>query len=125
VEEISMDSQYFPIIGATCFGAVVGWMANHVLERATQVDIKWLGSMVGVLGGGAITALFPQASQMFAGYCIGLAGAFFLRVFFLPVARWVGAIFVQEAAREVDKPRSHTGNAKQSASSDHPKAGGP
>jgi hypothetical protein len=97
-----MDSQYFFIIGAACFGAVVGWMANHVLERATQIDVKWLGSMVGVLGGGAITALFEPRSLLFAGYCIGLAGAFFIRALFLPAVRWIGAFFTEEAKRRGD-----------------------
>jgi hypothetical protein len=61
----------FLILGAACFGAVIGWMANHVLQRADRLDVKWLGSMVTVLGGGAVTALFEPRSQLFAGYCIG------------------------------------------------------
>jgi len=78
-------------------------MANHVLEKAKQVDVKWLGSMIGILGGGAVTALFEPRSQLFGAYCVGLAGAFFIRVFLLPVVRWCGQFFADEAAREIAK----------------------
>jgi hypothetical protein len=92
-----------PVIGAVCFGTVIGWMANHVLERAKEVNVKWLGSMISILGGGAVTALFEPRSQLFGAYCIGLAGAFFIRVLCLPVVRWCGQFFAHEALREIEK----------------------
>jgi uncharacterized membrane protein YeaQ/YmgE (transglycosylase-associated protein family) len=93
-----------PLLGAVCFGAVVGWLANHVLEKATQVDVTWLGSMVGVIGGGAVTALFEPRSQVFGAYCIGLATAFFIRVVVRPVTQWFGLFVAQETERELKNP---------------------
>jgi hypothetical protein len=61
------------------FGGVVGWMAHHVLHRAARPDVKWLASMIAVIGGGAVTALFEPRSLLFGAYCIGLALAFFAR----------------------------------------------
>jgi hypothetical protein len=111
-----------PVVGAACFGGVVGWMANHVLERAKEVNTKWLGSMISILGGGAVTALFEPRSQLFGAYCVGLAGAFFIRVIFLPVIRWCSQFFADEAARELEKrhaKRSHPA-AKDGIATDPP-----
>ncbi len=71
--------EWLPLIGAMMFGAVVGWMAHFVLHRAARPDVKWLASMIAVIGGGAVTALFEPRSLLFGSYCIGLALAFFAR----------------------------------------------
>lgn len=68
---------WLPVAGVVLFGAVVGWVAGHVLRRTARPDVKWLASLVGVLGGGAVTALFPPQSVLFGAYCVGLAGGFF------------------------------------------------
>lgn len=69
--------EWLPLIGALAFGGVVGWTAHHILVSA-EADIKLLASIVGVIGGGAVTALFPAKGMLFGTYCIGLALAFFI-----------------------------------------------
>jgi len=71
--------EWIPLTGAALFGAVVGIMAHHVLNKAARPDVKWLAAMLAVIGGGAVTALFEARSVLFGCYCIGLAAAFFAR----------------------------------------------
>jgi hypothetical protein len=70
---------WLPLIGAFLFGAVVGWMAQQVLHNTARPDVKWLASMIAVLGAGVVTALFEPRSILFGAYCTGLALAFFIR----------------------------------------------
>jgi hypothetical protein len=64
--------------GAICFGAVVGWICYRTLRRNTDaVKLSDLATVVGVIGGGVVTALF-KSTDVFAGYSIGLAIGFFL-----------------------------------------------
>ena len=65
------------VIGATLFGAVVGSMVRRVLDQAAQFDTKGLASVVGVIGGAAVTALFSRNSMLFGAYAVGLGLAFF------------------------------------------------
>lgn len=66
-------------------------MVNHILVRAKTVDVKWLASLIGVIAGGAVLALFEPKSVLFGAYCVGLAAAFFGRVFLLSVAKVIPA----------------------------------
>ena len=75
----------FEIPGAFFFGAVVGWMAHRVYEVAPKPGVQWLGGMIGVVGGAAVTALF--SGQLFGAYSMGLGLAFFLRVAAAAIAR--------------------------------------
>lgn len=64
--------------GALCFGAVVGWICYRTLRRSTDpAKLSDLATVIGAVGGGAVTALFKTA-DLFAGYSIGLAIGFFL-----------------------------------------------
>ena len=74
-----------PPIGAAFFGAVVGWLAHHIFLRAKPVNVRWLATMIGVIGGGAVTALFERGSILFGAYCIGLGIAFFICVIKYPI----------------------------------------
>jgi ammonia channel protein AmtB len=72
--------------GALCFGAVVGWICYRTLRRTKDAaTLSDLSTVVGVIGGGVVTALF-KSSDMFAGYSIGLAIGFFL---YLIIGLWV------------------------------------
>jgi hypothetical protein len=71
--------EWIPLSGAALFGAVVGSMAHHILQKAERPDVKWFASMLAVIGGGAVTALFEARSVLFGAYCIGMAVAFFAR----------------------------------------------
>jgi NhaP-type Na+/H+ or K+/H+ antiporter len=65
------------LIGAVCFGIVLGWITYGTLRRLERRALTDLTSIVGVLGGAAVTALFPSRSATFGAYCIGLAIGFF------------------------------------------------
>jgi hypothetical protein len=65
-------------IGAGCFGIVVGWICYRTLRRNTDATkLSDLATVVGAVGGGAVTALF-KSTDLFASYSIGLAIGFFL-----------------------------------------------
>ena len=65
-------------IGALCFGLVIGWVTYRTLRRTQEtVAISNIASVIGAVGGGAVTALF-DSDIIFAWYCIGLAAGFFI-----------------------------------------------
>jgi CHAT domain len=63
--------------GAACFGLVIGWLTYRTLRLSARVALSQLASVLGMLGGGAVTLLFPASSGVFGSYCIGLAIGFF------------------------------------------------
>jgi uncharacterized membrane protein YeaQ/YmgE (transglycosylase-associated protein family) len=65
------------ILGPICFGIVVGWVTYRTLRRrGGQSGLSDIATVIGAVGGGAVTALFPQQS-LFNSYAIGLAIGFF------------------------------------------------
>jgi len=60
--------------GAICFGLVVGYITYRTLARTTdKAAITDLATVIGAIGGGAITALYgPADGSLFAMYSIGL-----------------------------------------------------
>jgi hypothetical protein len=78
------------LLGAAGFGAILGWFTYYVNRyRKSDVQLGDLVTVVGVLGGGAVLALFPARSDLFGAYGIGLFLGFFgyLLVLVLLVAR--------------------------------------
>lgn len=66
------------VIGALCFGVVVGWVTYRTLRRSDDtVGLSDIASVIGAVGGAAITGLFNSA-ELFGAYSIGLAIGFFL-----------------------------------------------
>jgi hypothetical protein len=64
--------------GAGVFGMLMGWLVYYInCYRKGDVQLNDLVTLVGVLGGGAILALFPAKSDLFGAYGIGLAAGFF------------------------------------------------
>jgi hypothetical protein len=70
---------WLPLVGAWWFGAVVGWIVQRAYQEAQSIDSTWLSNMLGVIGGGVVTALFPNGSAIFGAYAVGLGMAFFAR----------------------------------------------
>ena len=65
--------------GAFGFGAVIGWYVYYINRyRKSDVQISDLVTLIGVIGGTAILNLFPQGSDLFGAYGIGLAAGFFV-----------------------------------------------
>lgn len=66
-----------PMIGALCFGAVMGWITYRTLRRKEgAAALSDVATVAGAVGGAAITALF-KTPELFGMYCIGLFIGFF------------------------------------------------
>jgi hypothetical protein len=64
-------------VGAVCFGVVIGWIVYRTLRRDTNVvTLQDIATVVGAVGGAAVTAIFKSES-LFGCYSIGLAVGFF------------------------------------------------
>ena len=73
-------------IGAGAFGAVVGWYVYYINRyRKDDVQLSDIVTLVGAIGGAAVLALFPERSDLFGAYGIGLAAGFFMYFFVLIV----------------------------------------
>jgi hypothetical protein len=68
-----------PFWGAFAFGAVLGWFAYFTNRyRKGEVQLSDLATLLGVIGGGAVTSLFGDArTELFGAYGLGLAAGFF------------------------------------------------
>jgi hypothetical protein len=66
------------LAGAGAFGALIGWYTYYINRyRTAEIQLNDLVTLVGVLGSGAILALFPAATDLFGAYGIGLFIGFF------------------------------------------------
>ena len=69
-------------VGALVFGLVVGYITYRTLMRtADKTAVSDLASVIGAVGGGAVTKLYDSAGNSFAYYAFGLAigmAAFFV-----------------------------------------------
>ncbi len=66
------------LLGAGGFGAIIGWYVYYINRyRKSDVQLGDLVTLIGVLGGGAILAIFPPKSDLFGAYGIGLFAGFF------------------------------------------------
>jgi hypothetical protein len=73
-----MEAPVLLLIGAAGFGAVIGWYVYFVNRyRVGEVGLGDLASLIGIIGGGTILALFPAGTVLFGAYGIGLGLGFF------------------------------------------------
>jgi hypothetical protein len=76
--ETSLPASTLQIAGAMCFGAIIGWYLYYINRyRTSQIDLGDLVTVIGAIGGGAVLALFPEKTDLFGAYGIGLAIGFF------------------------------------------------
>jgi hypothetical protein len=76
------------LLGAGCFGFVIGWFVYYVNRyRKGDVQFSDLTTLIGILGGGAVLALFEAQTDLFGAYGIGLFAGFF--GYFLFLTMWV------------------------------------
>jgi fructose-specific phosphotransferase system IIC component len=65
------------LAGAFSFGLVIGWITYRTLRRRTQgAALSDIATVIGAVGGAAVTSLFPTG-EPFGAYSIGLAIGFF------------------------------------------------
>lgn len=78
------------LLGAVGFGALIGWYVYYINRyRRGDVQLTDLVTLIGVIGGTAILALFPTGTDLFGAYGIGLFAGFFS--YFLMLIFLVGA----------------------------------
>lgn len=66
------------LLGAGGFGAIIGWYVYYTNRyRRGDVQLSDLVTLIGILGGGSILALFPARTDLFGAYGIGLFAGFF------------------------------------------------
>lgn len=74
----SETSSVLQLLGAGGFGVLIGWLVYHANRyRRGEVQFSDLVTLVGVIGGGAVLALFPAKTDLFGAYGIGLFVGFF------------------------------------------------
>lgn len=84
----SESASLVQLLGAGGFGAIIGWYVYYINRyRKGDVQFSDLVTLIGILGGGSVLALFPARSDLFGAYGIGLFVGFF--GYFLLLANWV------------------------------------
>lgn len=63
--------------GAFWFGLVIGWVTYRTLRRSGTTKIGDIATVIGAVGGAAVTLPFSKGSNAFGNYCAGLAIGFF------------------------------------------------
>lgn len=82
----------FSCIGAASFGTVIGWITRYILAFAKNLTTNSLATIIGALGGAAITTLFGTKSWLFPSYSLGLGIGFFLHVLLYDIDADTGAV---------------------------------
>jgi hypothetical protein len=72
------SASHIQLLGAGGLGFVIGWYIYYINRyRRSDVQISDLLTLIGAIGGGATTALFPAKTDLFGAYGIGLFLGFF------------------------------------------------
>jgi hypothetical protein len=72
------EASVLQLLGSGSFGAVLGWLVFYInRQRTDEVKLNDLVTLLGVVGGSAVLALFPASTDLFGAYGIGLAAGFF------------------------------------------------
>ena len=75
---VSQAATPIQLFGAAGFGALIGWYVYYINRyRTANVQMSDLVTLIGILGGGAILALFPARTDLFGAYGVGLFCGFF------------------------------------------------
>ncbi len=91
--------------GASAFGVLIGWYVYYINRyRKADVQLGDLVTLIGVIGGGAIVALFPAKSDLFGAYGIGLGigffGYFIALIVMVSISRNFGVDFFLDGRRK-------------------------
>ena len=66
-------------IGVVCFGLLIGFVTYRTLVRATSsASISDLATVIGAVGGGAVTVIAKPGTDLFGWYAIALLAGFIL-----------------------------------------------
>ncbi|MCA9932146.1 MAG: hypothetical protein KC419_26865 [Anaerolineales bacterium] len=109
------------LLGAGGFGAIIGWYVYYINRyRKEDVQFSDLTTVISIIGGGAILALFPTGTDLFGAYGIGLFAGFFL--YFIVLLIMVGRTnnfqvdwFLDGRRRKVKKSEFIPGATRETA----------
>lgn len=77
-EAATTSASLLQLLGAGGFGAIIGWYVYYINRyRKGDVQFSDLTAVIGIIGGGAVLALFPAQTDLFGAYGIGLFAGFF------------------------------------------------
>lgn len=77
-DTVSVPASTLQILGAGGFGMILGWYLYFInRHRKGDVQLSDIVTVIGAIGGAAVTALFSASSSLFGAYGIGLAVGFF------------------------------------------------
>ncbi|MFI7130047.1 hypothetical protein ACIBQ1_30430 [Nonomuraea sp. NPDC050153] len=80
------------VLGAICFGLVIGWITYGTLRRRQgAAGLTDLAAVLAAVGGGAVSALVGP--EVFGAYAVGLAIGFFgylVAATLMPDSKWLG-----------------------------------
>ncbi|MER8802303.1 hypothetical protein [Mesorhizobium sp. M0998] len=72
------DLTWLPLAGAFGFGALIGWYVYYVNRyRRGEIQLSDVTTLVGVIGGASVLAIFDRNTPLFGAYGIGLFVGFF------------------------------------------------
>lgn len=65
-------------LGAGGVGFIIGWLV-YFINRYRKEDVQFsdLVTLLGIVAGGSVTALFPAKTDLFGAYGLGLFAGFF------------------------------------------------
>jgi hypothetical protein len=64
-------------VGMVCFGVLIGFITYRTLARTTDsASISDLATVIGAVGGGAVTAIVRPQTTLFGYYAVGLLAGF-------------------------------------------------
>jgi len=73
-----MGTTTIQLLGAGGFGCMIGWYVYYINRyRKGDVQLSDLVTLIGVIGGGSVLALFKEGTDLFGAYGIGLFAGFF------------------------------------------------
>ncbi len=76
--DTSHPASTIQMLGAGGFGALIGWYVYYINRyRRGEVQLSDLVTLIGAVGGSAVLGLFPEGSDLFGAYGIGLFTGFF------------------------------------------------
>ena len=107
------------LIGAGCFGAVVGWITHRTLRRAETTGLGDIATVIGAIGGAAVLAIFDE-KVAFGVYGIGLFVGFvaYLILYFRIVGTKDAAADSGGILGAEYSPASASGGARQPVATD-------
>jgi hypothetical protein len=87
--ETTVMASTIQLLGAGGFGVIIGWFV-YLINRYRKDDVSFsdLTTIIAIIGGGAILTLFPEKTDLFGAYGIGLFIGFFGYFLYLNMSVW-------------------------------------